>query len=244
MEQVATNVYALGSKGHNFYLIRDGDELTMVDAGCSKEWTQLTRAVAELNLSIGAISGVVATHAHADHFGLARQATEHDIGVSVHEDEESRALGNYRGRFSASTKDLPMWSIRTIVTFLPMLRAGVMKLDFVDSVNTFTDGDTLDLPGHPTALHTPGHTEGHVMLHCPSVGVLFTGDGLVTMDLLGPATGPQRMNPVFDLDPQLSIQSLDRLDGVEADVLLPGHGQPWHGSTAEAVAMARAYSTP
>jgi glyoxylase-like metal-dependent hydrolase (beta-lactamase superfamily II) len=52
------------------------------------------------------------------------------------------------------------------------------------------------------------------------------------------------MNPVFDLDPQLSIQSLDRLDGVEADVLLPGHGQPWHGSTAEAVAMARASSMP
>lgn len=62
MEQVADNVYRLGTKGHNFYLLRDGDEVTMIDAGCSKEWSQLTSALDSLGLTADAVSGVVATH--------------------------------------------------------------------------------------------------------------------------------------------------------------------------------------
>lgn len=240
MHQVADTIFSLGTRGHNYYLIRDGDELTMVDAGCSKEWKHLERSVADLGLSIDAIAGVIATHAHSDHFGLAKQATELGIDVSVHTDEETRALGEYRGRFSASSKDLPLFSIRTLRNFLPMLRAGVTSLEFVDSVGTFADGDVLDLPGRPTAIHTPGHTEGHVMFHCDALEVLFAGDGMATMDLLGSRTGPQRMNPVFDLDSEMALRSLDRLDGVEASLILPGHGKPFHGSTSEAVEKVRA----
>jgi glyoxylase-like metal-dependent hydrolase (beta-lactamase superfamily II) len=34
-------------------------------------------------------------------------------------------------------------------------------------------------------------------------------------------------------------ESLARLEELEADVLLPGHGDPWTGSPADAVAQAR-----
>jgi glyoxylase-like metal-dependent hydrolase (beta-lactamase superfamily II) len=34
-------------------------------------------------------------------------------------------------------------------------------------------------------------------------------------------------------------ESLARLEGLEADVLLPGHGDAWSGSPADAVAQAR-----
>ena len=157
----------------------------------------------------------------------------------MHEDEETRALGTYEGRFSAGTSDIPLFRYRTLRNFFPMLLAGVMSLDHVDEVDTFGDGEQLDLPGRPVAVHTPGHTEGHTMFHCPEQGALFTGDGLVTMQLLGNGQGPHLMEDVFNLDSKLAVSSLDRITGLQADLILPGHGEPWNGSPAAAVDLAR-----
>ena len=76
------------------------------------------------------------------------------------------------------------------------------------------------------------------MFHCASLGILFTGDGLVTMDLLGSRRGPQRMRPVFDLDTAQAGRSLDRIREIDAGLLLPGHGRPWEGSPERAVELA------
>ncbi len=239
MERVAKDTYRLGTRGHNFYLLIEDGEAALIDAGCSGEWPHLTAALASLGLALDAVRGVVVTHSHADHFGLAKQAIDEGIDVSVHEAEETRALGTYTGRYSASASDLPFFNIHALRNFLPMIRRGIMKLSHVETVGTFRDGDVLDVPGRPTAVHTPGHTEGHVMFHSPTRGLLFTGDGLVTMNLLGPERGPQLIEPRFNLDHDQARDSLERLEGLDADLLLPGHGDPWKGSPAEAVATAR-----
>jgi glyoxylase-like metal-dependent hydrolase (beta-lactamase superfamily II) len=114
-----------------------------------------------------------------------------------------------------------------------------MQLEFPDSVSTFGDGDRLDLPGGPVVVHTPGHTEGHVMFHVPDRGLLFAGDGPATMDLLGFGTGPQMLDSRFHLDADQADTSLDRLVDLEADLLRLGHGQPWHGTPAAAVEAIR-----
>jgi glyoxylase-like metal-dependent hydrolase (beta-lactamase superfamily II) len=239
MNQVADQVFQVGTKGHNFYILKDGDAATIIDAGCSGEWPKFVGALDELGLAMESVAGIVATHSHADHFGLAKRAQSEGISVSVHVDEESRALGTYTGRYAVGTLELPFWKFAMYRNFFPMIKAGVMKLDHVDEVNTFLDGDRLDLPGSPIAVHTPGHTEGHVMFHCPQLGLLFSGDGLVTMDLVGTGVGPQVMVSKFDLDPNQSLASLDRIVGLDANLLLPGHGQPWKGTPAEAVSIAR-----
>ena len=239
MKQIADNVWALGSRSHNFYILKDGEQLTVIDAGCSGEWAAFEKGLAELDLSLQSISAVIATHAHSDHFGLAKRATDSGLSVSVHSDEETRSLGTYKGRFAVDSSELPKFNIHALWNFFPMLRSGVTKHEHVDTVNTFDDGEHLDLPGHPVAVHTPGHTEGHTMFHCEALGLLFTGDGLVTMDLLGSGKGPQMMEQRFHLDSTQALASLDRILGLEANLLLPGHGQPWRGSPAEAVSLAR-----
>lgn len=40
-------------------------------------------------------------------------------------------------------------------------------------------------------------------------------------------------------DSKQALASLDRLAGLSAGTLLPGHGDPWHGSMSDAVARAR-----
>lgn len=242
MEQVARNVYRLGSRSHNFYLLTGDGEATVIDAGCSGEWSQLVDILENLGMKPESVSAILATHAHADHLGIGARAQDEGIDIKVHEDEESRALGTYEGRFSAGATDLPLFRISTWKNFLPMLRSGVMKLEHLEEVGTFSDGDVLDVPGSPRAVHTPGHTEGHTMFHCADEGILFTGDGLITMDLVGRSQGPQMIDPIFNLDTELAYESLARLDSIDADVLLPGHGNPWQGapsSAAQSVMAAR-----
>lgn len=237
MELVAEGIYRLGSGSHNFYVVTDGDEATVIDGGCSREWSKLIDGLSSIGLSIDAVSALIATHAHADHFGIAKKSSEDGIGVSVHTEEESRALGTYEGRFAVTATELPMYSLRTLRNFLPMLLAGVLKLDHLERVGTFGNGDILDLPGHPVVIHTPGHTEGHSMFHSPERGVLFTGDGLATMNLLGGSPGPQMMDRRFHHNPDQARASLKKIESLDADLLFPGHGRPWSGSPAAALIM-------
>jgi len=239
MQQVADDTYRLGTKGHNFYIVEDGGQATVIDAGCRREWSKLESGLESLGVSLESVAGIVATHSHADHYGFAKEAIDNGLAVSVHEDEETRADGTYRGRYSASASDLPVFNLNALRTFLPMILAGVLKLDHVAPTNTFTDGAQLDVPGNPIAVHTPGHTEGHTMFHLPDKGLLFTGDGLITMDLIGPARGPQMIEKRFNLDDDKAFASLDRIVDLDANLLLPGHGEPWSGSPADAVAIAR-----
>lgn len=78
----------------------------------------------------------------------------------------------------------------------------MLSLDHEGDVELAEDGQQLDLPGAPIILHTPGHTEGHAMYHLPERGLLFSGDGLVTMDLLGDRGGPQLLEDRFTWTPR------------------------------------------
>ena len=56
----------------------------------------------------------------------------------------------------------------------------------------------------------------------------------VTTGLTGPTIAP------FSADPVEAVASLARLDGLGAELVLPGHGDAWTGGVAEAVRLIRA----
>jgi glyoxylase-like metal-dependent hydrolase (beta-lactamase superfamily II) len=178
------------------------------------------------------------THAHADHIGSAAEAAAAGVDVRVHVDEVDRARGTYRGRAAAGPTDLPLWRPTIIASLTRLVRAGIMSQPPVLDLSTFADGDVLEVPGRPVVVHTPGHTEGHCAFHLPDRGVLFTGDAVVTDGFQG-TRGPQMLAPPFHHDFTRAIGSLDRLAGLDADVVLPGHGQLFRGSPAELVVAVR-----
>jgi glyoxylase-like metal-dependent hydrolase (beta-lactamase superfamily II) len=69
---------------------------------------------------------------------------------------------------------------------------------------------------------------------------LVTGDVLATENALTGRIGPQIMPDGLNEDGAQALASLDALLGVEADLLLPGHGDPWTEGVAEAVRRAKA----
>ena len=110
-------------------------------------------------------------------------------------------------------------------------------------MSTFAEGDELDVPGHPRAIHTPGHSPGHCVLHVPAEGAAFTGDALCGWNTVTGEPGPILPPREFSNSMALARDSLARIETIEAQTLYYGHGDPWSGGAAAAVAEARARDT-
>jgi glyoxylase-like metal-dependent hydrolase (beta-lactamase superfamily II) len=117
-----------------------------------------------------------------------------------------------------------------------ILRGG-LRTPKLHEVATFGDGATLDVPGSPRVILTPGHTPGSAALHVPSLGALFVGDAFATYAVTTGTRGPQ-VAP-FTADADQAVASLPRLEAASADLALPGHGDPWTGGIQEAIRLVR-----
>ena len=240
MMEVADRVYRLGAELVSWYLIEEGGRFTVVDAGLPKQFDQLPSALGTLGASLGDVEAVVLTHAHADHLGSSAQIQE-DAGAAVHVHESDAALA--RGEAKRKTERGPLkdfvhpftWK----VAWWFITNGGLQQAPPVAELSTFADGEVLDLPGSPRVIHTPGHTSGSSALHLAERAVVCCGDALATVNLATGVTGPRIMPGSFNEDSAQCLASLSALEGVAADLLLPGHGEPWSGSMADAVEAAR-----
>ena len=89
-------------------------------------------------------------------------------------------------------------------------------------------------------IHVPGHTSGSCAVHLEERGVVFTGDALSTIDLLTGRAGPALPPDFVNESSADAMESLTRLEGLPAQTVLTGHGEPWTGSVRSAVEIARA----
>jgi glyoxylase-like metal-dependent hydrolase (beta-lactamase superfamily II) len=124
-------------------------------------------------------------------------------------------------------------------TFIGMGRLGGANPPKVEGAETFADGDLLDVPGSPRVIATPGHTPGHSALYFESHGALFVGDEMCTWNPFTGTRGPQLMSKFTNVSTQQCLESLEAIKDITADVLLPGHGEPWRHGVSAAVERAR-----
>jgi glyoxylase-like metal-dependent hydrolase (beta-lactamase superfamily II) len=234
--RVAPGIHRVGNGLVNAYLLDDEGQVTIIDAGAPAYWGALPTELAAMGRSLDDVRAVVLTHAHTDHIGFAeRIRRERGVPVSVHAEDAALA----RGEIKASGQQSGPIRIRPILAFLWWaVRNGALRIPPIAEVSTFGDGAILDVPGSPRVIALPGHSPGSAALHVPQLDALFIGDGFATKAVTTGEEGPQ-IAP-FSSDRQEALASLSRLDGVEAGLVLPGHGQPWTGGVAAAVAAVRA----
>jgi len=234
--QIAHGIHRLGSGLVNSYLIEEAGQVTIIDAGMPGHWSALAPELGLMGRSISDVRAIVLTHGHSDHVGFAERArVEAHIPIRVHADDAALA----RGEAPNPGKGGGPMRIGPLVRFLVYgVRHGALRTKNPKEVSTFDDGAALDLPGGPRVILLPGHTPGSVALHMASLDALFVGDAIATESVTSGATGP--MIAPFSADRALAVASLHRLDGLEADWLLPGHGQPWTDGVQAAVRRIRA----
>ena len=234
--QVSPRIRRIGRGMVNSYLVEDGGDVTIVDAGAPAYWGQLPAELAAIGRSLDDVRSVVLTHGHSDHIGFAeRIRSERGTPIRVHELDAALA----RGEVPNPAKGLGPTRVRPLLEFMLFsLRNGMMRIPRITEVATFGDGTTLDVPGAPRVILVPGHTPGSAALLFAGHDALFVGDAMATHSVTTGDDGP-RISP-FTADPVQALASLDRLLDVQAGLVLPGHGQAWSGGVAAAVAAVRA----
>jgi glyoxylase-like metal-dependent hydrolase (beta-lactamase superfamily II) len=238
VHQVGDGIYRLGTAIHNFYLITEGGKATVVDAGCSKELPKLEQGLGSIGMRRDDVEAIILTHAHADHIGFAAEANSAGTEVRTSEIEGPIATGDQVGD-EMKVQQLPLWKLGTWRFLIGLLKVGVTNAPRVNSVVTFGDGDVLDLPGSPEVVYSPGHTIGHTAFYLADRKTLFTGDALATRDLLNHRDADPQLAPdVFHTDPGQARASLEVLAALDTELLLTGHGSPFHGQASEAVRLA------
>lgn len=232
--RLAPALHRLGNDLVAAHLIVTPDGITLVDAGLPGFYADLVREMDAIGRPLSDIRGVVLTHGDVDHVGCSeRLRRELGIPVFVHAADADRA----RGGDKPKTPLGPMRPGPLLGFAAYAIRKG-MRPQWLTEVNEVADGDELDLPGRPRVIGMPGHSPGSIAVFSPAVRAVFVGDALTTRHVLtgrrGPAPAP------FTDDPAEALASLARIEDLDADWVLPGHGPAFRGSPSAAVSAVRA----
>jgi glyoxylase-like metal-dependent hydrolase (beta-lactamase superfamily II) len=237
LNEVADGVYRLGTRWANFHLVVEGNEGCLVDAGYPRYFTQLQETAEELGIRVAGIRGVIITHHHVDHTGTA-EAVRSRAGADVFVGAKDASI--VRGERPSHPPHgfwHEAWRPSMVAYLLHSARTGGARYRPVAAPKTLDEDGRVDLPGGPRIVRTPGHTAGHCSVYLEARGVLFAGDAMVNFDYASGERGLKLHR--FNEDREGAMASLSRFDGLDAEVVLFGHGDPWRSGLASALEIAR-----
>jgi len=242
--RVESNVYSVTGSNTNWIIIKDGDSCTLVDTGYPGDRDAVLASLEAVGLNARSVAAVLVTHAHNDHIGAAEHLrAAYDVPVLMHHEEVPHARRDFLNQVSVGQVLAQAWRPGVLPWAIHALRAGGTAHVPVREPAAFPAPDALDLPGAPVPVHTPGHTKGHSAYHLPGSGILVTGDALVTAHPTSRISGPQLLPDMFHTDRARALDSLAVIEGLDAGIVLPGHGPVHHGSAKEAAQTAREHAT-
>ena len=216
MREVVDGVFEVGIGYVNVHLVVTDDGVVLVDTGLPRRSGTIGLALHKLRRTIGEVRTVLVTHHHPDHTGgLAEVHRRSGARIVAHQADVPFITGSERAVFRH-----PLLKVASLVM-------GSPEPAPVDDVVT-ADGYS-PVPGF-TALHTPGHTAGHLsFLLDRAGGVLFAGDAAAGKRG-GRVGAPPKM--VTD-DLEVAAGSVARLAGLDFEHAVFGHGRAVTGRAVD-----------
>jgi glyoxylase-like metal-dependent hydrolase (beta-lactamase superfamily II) len=245
ISEVADDVFLVRGSQVNWYLLREGRAVTLVDSGYPADTGRVEASVRHIGARPEDVAALLVTHAHTDHIGAANALHDrYGTPMYLHPVEVLHAQRQYLEQISLRSVAVRAWRPRMLRWARHAVAAGGtadVTSPHAQPLPAAAKDGALDLPGRPVPVFTPGHTSGHTAYLLPHAGAVLTGDALVTSH---PSTatpyGPQLIASYFQHDEARARASLDALATLPVRLVLPGHGEPWEGDLAAAVASARA----
>jgi glyoxylase-like metal-dependent hydrolase (beta-lactamase superfamily II) len=218
--------------GHSFsYLVESGSGVVVVDLGWGGDegWQRFLTGLERAGRSLDDVVGVVVTHVHPDHYGLAPRIREHTgAWIAVHPGERPQ-LAVDAAAAQQRIQEMVEWLVRcgAPASEVEILSAESASLErdfprLVPDLDLEDGVPVRDTNGSLVPVHTPGHTPGSTCFVDRGRGLVFTGD-----HVLPRVTPNVSKRPTSDVDPLGDFaDSLHRLapfeDGAEL-LVLPGH---------------------
>jgi glyoxylase-like metal-dependent hydrolase (beta-lactamase superfamily II) len=217
-----------GLRAVNVYAVTHGSAVTLVDAGWAIEEsrTQLEDSLKRVDLGLADVDRFLVTHVHRDHYTQA-VAVRREFGTRV-----SLGAGE-RGTIEELNSDQPEGQAQLdllvragAAAMLPELRdngwGGRVDRTFWEPPDDWlTGGQDLPVGGRTLrAVHTPGHTQGHLVFADLGAGLLFAGDHVLPH--ITPSIGFEARvgeSPLADY-----LRSLAAMRDLPDLRLLPAHG--------------------
>ncbi|MFJ6988562.1 MULTISPECIES: MBL fold metallo-hydrolase [unclassified Streptomyces] len=245
--------------GHTLVYVVDTDRgPVLVDAGWDDpaSWDALAAGLVACGTSVGEVYGVVVTHHHPDHHGLAgrvREASGAWIALHAADAEIVRRTRSTRpAHWYAYMADKLAAAGAPAAHVAPLRAARPRDLPGLSPAlpdREIVPGELLDLPGRRLrAVWTPGHTPGHVCLHLeedhparlPGRGRLFSGDHLLPgitphIGLYEDPDGPEGATGTDPLGDYLA--SLERIGALTPAEVLPAHQHAFTDAPARVRAL-------
>ncbi len=221
----------------NAWALQRGAGLVLVDTGVGGpgRLRMLDIALAQSGFGVEDIKLVVCTHSHSDHYGLAASICEQTgcelwmhpnwehIRQQVDDPQAALAARLEVGRMSG----VPLAALdryRQVRAEKPEdLVDGIRAPDreLVPGVEVETDLGTWGV------VETPGHAPSHVCLFQPERKLMLSGDHLLGRSVLFFDYG-HSPDPFGEY-----LASLDRIEPLDVDLCLPGHGKPFRDPKAK-----------
>lgn len=202
-------------------LLLDANHAILVDCGGVGSLPLLEQVLKGSGLCTQDLTDLVLTHHDHDHMGCAAalKRANRDLRVSCSNMEAPYISGMEKPlrlcQAEALQASLPPEQKAFGQAFCEMLRT----IEPVDVDSFLEDGQYLPWDGGCRVLATPGHTPGHISLHCEEERVIITADAFALE-----AGKPVIANPQFTLNLEEARVSMEKLMSLKNQTYFCYHG--------------------
>jgi glyoxylase-like metal-dependent hydrolase (beta-lactamase superfamily II) len=224
----------------NVYLIK-ADPITLIDTGPSTPDARkaLIASMALLGVKPQDIKRVLITHGHSDHSGQAGWFQQMGAEVFIHPVEAEKLSGfdvvDIREQFlmqmGVPQKQLDM--------LRPLTKTAMGYFDRLMGYTPLQGGEEIPFAGfNLSVLATPGHSGGHMAFYQQETEVLFSGDTILKTISPNPLPELNRTSPgKRSKSLGAFLSTLESLEQVNVQHVLPGHGESIKGHSLRLHAM-------
>jgi glyoxylase-like metal-dependent hydrolase (beta-lactamase superfamily II) len=208
------------------YLIEHDRGFVMIDPGWNHpdSWQALKAGLAECDIPISAVTGILITHVHPDHHGQSGRVAEQSgawVGMHPAEDEflalrgdspmQRARAANHRRRLGAPETHLAELAASN--------QGGAAAEPMVRADRLIEHDELIDAPGlRLRAVWTPGHSPGHLCFYDEARRLLLTGDHILPRITPNVSSYDMISNPLHNY-----LESLAKLQGIQPAEVLPAH---------------------
>lgn len=222
VQQIDERIYRVLLAWGNAYVLKEGDNVALIDTGLQKDRDDLLRALKEIGAEPSQVSAVFLTHAHTDHAGNAAFFAKQGAKIYAHTLEIPYARSPLRPHSHGMS-----WLRRPLTRLAFAIGERRFPVERCSEIERVEEGSLIEAPGgslHVIATH--GHSPGHVSYWYQPYDVLFSGDAILTIV-------PVRLKRELSLPVRLfsdnwaqAIQSAKYLSRTTPAMMLSGHGDP------------------